>query len=147
MGISLICISHIGILFVYCCDANKFVYSSERRMDRFNQGPGGERNREKTIQVTKQGVLYAGWFLITIIPQFANIVSLVFLSGGDYSAVTLPHWFGGELHMLIVWSSAINFLTYIICLLCALQKWYSLFSLLCKDWETRSSISAQKSTM
>ena len=66
-----------------------YVYTNERRMDRFSaQLPG--RNRDKTVQVAKQGFLYTAAFLIIMIPLLINGWMLNVTAGGDYENIPLP---------------------------------------------------------
>ena len=62
---------------------------------------GDESNREQTIQVTKQGILYTAAWLVIMIPMLVILVSTIFVSGGDHPGVLLPNWFHGESHITI----------------------------------------------
>lgn len=67
-------------------------------MDQFNsqRQPGEESNRTKSVEVTKQAILYVAAWLVVMIPMSIDTVAITFLSNGDYSEVPLPNWYHGE---------------------------------------------------
>mmetsp|Transcript_25203 Transcript_25203/g.41347 ORF Transcript_25203/g.41347 Transcript_25203/m.41347 type:complete len:280 (-) Transcript_25203:620-1459(-) len=89
----------IGIVLILVCVSMvaliRFVYSTERRMDRFSVN-GGERSREQTIQVTQQGILYILAYIVVVVPMFIDVVYINFVSGGEFSRVSLPNSYYGE---------------------------------------------------
>lgn len=55
----------------------RFVYTAEKRMDRFTAASGSGTDRTKTREVSKQGLSYIGAYMVTFVP--ALLASLSFL--------------------------------------------------------------------
>ena len=73
----------------------KFVRRLERRSSRYAVSSGGN-SRERTIEVTKQGILYiCSWMTISV-PMFAHQIGKIFLSGDDFSLIPFANGFYGE---------------------------------------------------